>query len=262
MSEPAMDLESVAGPSTPETPSGALSPTPYVPSAPFKSGFAGFSTQAPSFTPATWGVNMSQYKRKRSDTIPGPPPVRDDIALKNPTCNYWEQRLAQTVTDSGVDPSQVDFGFLPIILGFLTEIQTEYSKRISFVEDQLELEESAHKNTKVLLENTTYKVKTLTSNRENLQIEPLLSPLPLLTKRQRKGLDPITRTGPLPPIASGSTPEPTPTIPPPPAPQPSAAPPPAPTASQGTWAQVAGKKKKKSAPTAKPAPAASAPAPA
>src|SRR6266849_6520468 len=150
MSEPAMDLESVAGPSAPKTPPGVLSPTPYVLTAPSKSVFAGFSTQASSFTPSVWGSELSQYKRKRSDTILVPSPVREDIALKNPTCNYWEQRLAQTVADSGMDPSQVDFGFLPIILGFLSEIQTEYTKRISFVKDQLELEENAYKNTKFL----------------------------------------------------------------------------------------------------------------
>src|SRR6266849_2244291 len=148
--------------------------------------------------------------------IPGPPEVREDIALNNPTCNYWEQRLAQTVKDSGVDPSQVEFGFLPIILGFLNEIQTDYTKRISFVEDQLELEENAHKSTKFLLDQVTWKDKTITSNREHQQIEPLLPPMPVLTKRQRKGLDPITHTRPLPPKASGSTPEPPPTIPPPP----------------------------------------------
>jgi len=82
--------------------------------------------------------------------------------------------------------------FLLIILGFLTEIRIEYTKRIIFIEDRLELEENTHKNTKFLLENMTFKVKALISNRENLQIEPLLSPLPLLTKRQRKGLDPIS----------------------------------------------------------------------
>ena len=30
MSEPAMDLESVAGPSNPQTPPGVISPTPYI----------------------------------------------------------------------------------------------------------------------------------------------------------------------------------------------------------------------------------------
>src|ERR1700710_1004279 len=209
MSEPAMDLESTAGPSTTKTPPRIASPSPYVPSAPFKSGFsAGFKPTVASFTP--WVGDSSQYKRKRSDTIPGPPAVREDIALKNPDCNYWEQRMAQAVSDGGVDPSQVDFGFLPIILAFLAEMQTDYTKRLSFVEDQLELEENAHKNTKFLLENVAYKVKILTSNRENQQIEPILSPLPKLTRRQRTGQDPITRTGPIPPKASGSTPEPTP----------------------------------------------------
>src|ERR1700710_2862534 len=200
----------------------------------------------------------AQFKRKRSDTIPGPPKVREAITLKNPTCNYWEQRLAQTVTYSGVDPSQVDFGFIPIILGFLTEVQTEYTKRISFVEDQLELEENVHKSTKSLLDQVTWKVKTITSNREPQQIEPLLSPMPALTKRQRKGQDPITRTGPLPPKTSGSTPENPSTInpPPPQAPTTSA---PVPTASQDSWAQVAGKKKKKTTTSAKPAPAALTP---
>src|SRR6266852_2528774 len=145
MSEPAMDLESVAGPSNPQTPSGAPSPVPYVPSAPFKvSAPSGLNPLSSLFSTAFWGMTSAHFKRKRIDTIPGPPMVCKDIALNNPTCNYWEQRLAQTVTDSGVDPSQVDFGFLPIILGFLTEIQTEYTKRISFVEDQLELEEVAH----------------------------------------------------------------------------------------------------------------------
>src|ERR1700710_1689990 len=181
----------------------------------------------------------AQFKRKRSDTIPGPPKVREAITLKNPTCNYWEQRLAQTVTYSGVDPSQVDFGFIPIILGFLTEVQTEYTKRISFVEDQLELEENVHKSTKSLLDQVTWKVKTITSNREPQQIEPLLSPMPALTKRQRKGQDPITRTGPLPPKTSGSTPP---------------SPPP-----QGPGARGEGKKKKKTTPSAKPAPTAPTP---
>ena len=68
------------------------------------------------------------YKRKRSDTVSSPPGVRDDIAQKNPTCNYWEQRLAQAITDSGADPSQIDFGFIPIILGFLMELETDYYK--------------------------------------------------------------------------------------------------------------------------------------
>src|SRR6266852_7084427 len=210
MSEPAMDLESVAGPSNPQTPPGAPSPVPYIPSAPFKAGApSGLNPLSASFSTVPWGMTSSQFKRKRSDTIPGPPMVREDIALNNPSCNYWEQCLAQTVTDSGVDPSQVDFGFLPIILGFLSEIQTDYTRRISFVEDQLELEENAHKSTKFLLDQVTWKVKTITSNREPQQIEPLLPPMPTLTKRQRKGLDPITRTGPLPPKASGSTPNPT-----------------------------------------------------
>src|ERR1700710_1822025 len=210
MSEPAMDLESTAGPSTTETPPRVSSPSPYVPAAPFKSGFA--SALKPTVAPfSIFGKDFnSQYKRKRSDTIPGPPAVREDIALKNPECNYWEQRMAQAVSDGGVDPSQVDFGFLPIILAFLAEMQTDYTKRLSFVEDQLELEENAHKNTKFLLENVAYKVKILTSNRENQQIEPVLSPLPTLSRRQRTGQDPITRTGPIPPKASGSTPEPTP----------------------------------------------------
>src|ERR1700710_2666487 len=256
MSEPAMDLESTAGPSTSKTPPRVSSPSPYVPSAPFKSGFsAGFTPTVASFTP--WGVDSNQYKRKRSDTIPAPPAVREDIALKNPDCNYWEQRMAQAVSDGGVDPSQVDFGFLPIILAFLAEMQTDYTKRLSFVEDQLELEENAHKNTKFLLENVAYKVKILTSNRENQQIEPILSPLHTLSRRQRTGQDPITRTGPIPPKASGSTPEPTPTPPtPPPPPQ---EPAPAPTAPQSSWAQVAGKKKKKPPPSAKPVPAHTAP---
>src|SRR6266852_3358342 len=255
MSEPAMDLESVAGPSNPQTPPGAASPAPYIPSAPFKAGApSGLNPLSASFSTVPWGMTSSQFKRKRSDTIPGPPMVREDIALNNPSCNYWEQHLAQTVTDSGVDPSQVDFGFLPIILGFLTEIQTDYTRRISFVEDQLELEENAHKSTKSLLDHVTFKVKTLTSNRENLQIEPLLSPLPPLTKRQRKGQEPITRTGPLAPIASGSTPEPTPTIPPPPAPQPLAAPTSAPTCPPPTWAHVTGEKKVKFTRTSQPAP--------
>ena len=148
MSEPAIDLESVAGPSNPQTPHGVLSPTPYVPSAPFNVGApTGFNPQASTFSTSFWEMTYAHFKRKRSDTIPGPPPVREDIALKNLTYKYWEQRLAQTVTDSGVDPSQVDFVFLPIILGFITEIQTEYLRRISFVEDQLELEENAHKTT-------------------------------------------------------------------------------------------------------------------
>src|ERR1700709_1385832 len=124
MSEPAMDLESTAGPSTTETPPRVSSPSPFVPSAPFKSGFsAAFKPTVTFFSP--FGKDINQYKRKRSDTIPGPPAVREDIALKNPDCNYWEQSMAQTVTDSGVDPSQVDFGFIPIILGFLTELQIE-----------------------------------------------------------------------------------------------------------------------------------------
>src|ERR1700710_2340648 len=115
-----MDLESVAGPSNPQTPPGVLSPTPYIPSTPFKVGApAGFNPQSTSFAPASWGIASAQFKKKRSDTIPGPPAVREDIALKNRTCNFWKQRLTQTVTDSGVDPSQVDFRFIPIILGFL-----------------------------------------------------------------------------------------------------------------------------------------------
>src|SRR5712691_1905969 len=257
MSEPAMDLKSLAGPSNPQTPPRVFSPAPCVSSAPSKVGTpAGFNPQSSSFSTATWGMASAQFKRKRSDTIPGPPVVREDIALNNPTCNYWEQRLAQTVTDSGVDPSQVDFGFLPIILGFLSEIQTDYTRRISFVEDQLELEENAHKSTKLMLDQVTWKVKTITSNREPQQIKPLLSPMPALTKRQRKGLDSITRTGPLPPKSSGSTPEPPPTIPPRP-PQAPTGPAPAPTAPQGSWAQVAGKKtKKKTTTSAKPSPAA------
>ena len=114
-----MDLESVAGPSNPQTPPGVTSPTPYIPSAPFKAGApTGFNPQSTPFSTATWGMTSAQFKRKRSDTIPGPPAVHEDIALKNPTCNYWEQRLTQTVTDSGVDPSQDDFGFIPIILDF------------------------------------------------------------------------------------------------------------------------------------------------
>jgi hypothetical protein len=166
----------------------------------------GFNPTASPF-PNMFG-DMSQFKRKRSDTIPGPPAVHEEIALKNPTINYWEQPLAQMVSDLRVDPSQVYFGFIPIIFGFLTQIQTEYTKRISFMEDQLELEVKLHKNTKSSLKHVTFKVKTLTSNRDNLQIEPLLSLMPALIKRQRKGLDPIIRTGLLPPKASGSTPEP------------------------------------------------------
>src|ERR1700709_1080402 len=117
MSEPAMDLESTAGPSTTETPPRISSPSPYVPSAPFKSGpSAGLKPTVASFF--ALGDEINKYKRKRSNTIPGPPAVREDIALKNPDCNYWEQRMAQAVSDGGVDPSQVDFGFLPIILAF------------------------------------------------------------------------------------------------------------------------------------------------
>src|SRR4030088_2763464 len=82
--------------------------------------------------------------------------------------------------------------------------------------------------------------------------------MPALTKRQRKGQDPINRTGQLLPKTSGSPPESPPTIKPPPpqAPTTSA---PVPTASQGSWAQVAGKKKKKTTTSAKPAPAAPTP---
>jgi hypothetical protein len=152
----------------------------------------------------------------------------------------------------------MDFGFLPIILGFITEIQAEYIKRISFVEDQLELEEQSHKSTITRLEYVTNKVQALISNRELKQIVPLLTPLPPLTRRQRKGLDPITNIGPSPTQAAGSTPAPPPTIPPPP-PLPQAAPAPAPPAPQGTWAQVVGKKKKKTTTSAKPAPAAPTP---
>jgi hypothetical protein len=43
---------------------------------------------------------MSQFSRKRSNMIPGPPAVREDLNLKNPTCNHWEQCVAQTVSDS------------------------------------------------------------------------------------------------------------------------------------------------------------------
>src|SRR6266849_1246726 len=106
MSEPAMDLESVAGPSNPQTPLGAPSPVPYVPSAPFKaSAPSGLNPLTSSFSTASWGMTSAHFKRKRSDTIPGPPMVREDIALNHPTCNFWEQGLVQTVTDSGVDPS-------------------------------------------------------------------------------------------------------------------------------------------------------------
>ena len=82
--------------------------------------------------------------------------------------------------------------------------------------------------------------------------------MPALTKRQRKGQDPINRTGPLSPKTSGSTPESPPTINPPP-PQVPTTSAPVPTASQGSWAQVAGKKKKKTTTSVKTAPAAPTP---
>ena len=59
MSEPAMDLESTVGPSTTETPPRVSSPSPYVPSAPFKSGFAAaLKPTVASFTP--WGKELNQ----------------------------------------------------------------------------------------------------------------------------------------------------------------------------------------------------------
>jgi hypothetical protein len=260
MSEPAMSSEAVADPSNPTTPPGAPSPSPFVPPAPAKSG--GLFGLNPGTTPyvpqLSWGaMSDPSYKRKRSDTISGPPAVREDIAQKNPSCNYWEQRMAQTITDSGADPSQIDFGFFPIILGFLTEIQADYCKRISFVEDQLDLEVSTHTTTKASLSDARKKLEIITSNRNLLQLEPLLAPLPQLTKRQRQGQDPILRTGPIAPKASGSTPEPIPPPPPPPSAPP--APTPAPPVPSGTWAQVAGKKKKKTTTTSKPASAAPPP---
>jgi hypothetical protein len=89
MSKPVIDLESVAGPSNPETTSRFVSPSPYVLSAPFKGiAMPGFNPRSTPFAPATWGMNIAQYKQKRSDTIPGPPVVHEHIALKNPTCNY------------------------------------------------------------------------------------------------------------------------------------------------------------------------------
>jgi hypothetical protein len=58
----------------------------------------------------------------------------------------------------------MDSGFLPIILGFFTEIQAEYTKRIFFLEDQLELENQSHKSTITRLELVTGKVQALISN--------------------------------------------------------------------------------------------------
>jgi hypothetical protein len=261
MSEPAMDLESVAGPSNPKTPPRAASPTPYIPSTPFKSSAWGLNPTSNPFapSPSLQPIPDTSYKRKRSNTLPGLPTVREEIVAQNPNCNYWEQRMAQRISDAGTDPSQVDFGFFPIILDFLTEIQADYTKRLSFLEDLLELEENSHSTTKMTLNNLDGKFKTITSNRQYQQMEPLLCPLPLLTKRQRKGLDSIIRTGPLGPLpksTSASAPEPAPIPPPPPPPPPPTAPTPAPAAPQGSWAQVAGKKKKKTPTTIKPAPAA------
>src|SRR3978361_938214 len=126
MSEPARDSEATAGPPNPKTPPGALSPSPYVPSATQKSAPAGgFSFGASAKPYVTWGQPINT-KRQRSDTVSTLPMVIDDIVHQNPTCNYWEQRLALTVTDFGKDPSQIDFGFIPIILGFLTEIHNDY----------------------------------------------------------------------------------------------------------------------------------------
>src|SRR3978361_1989064 len=215
MSEPAMDPEATAGPSNPKTPPGALSPSPYVPSAPQKSVPAGgfnFGASAKPYVP--WGKPPSTTKRQRSDTLSTLPMVRYDIHHRDPTCNYWEQRLAQTVTDKGVDPSQTDFGFIPIILGFLSEIQKDYKEQATLIEDQLDLESAPHSSTKVRLSQLQAKFDIITSKRDGLQLEPLLSPMPPITKRQTKGLEPITRTGPLPPKASGSTPEPPPPPPP------------------------------------------------
>src|SRR3978361_1688968 len=101
MSEPAMDSEATAGPSNPKTPPGALSPFPYVPSAPQKSASAGgFSCGASAKPYVPWG-QPTNTKRQRSDTVSTLPSVRDDIVHQNPTCNYWEQCLVQTVIDSG-----------------------------------------------------------------------------------------------------------------------------------------------------------------
>src|SRR3978361_104863 len=202
MSEPAMDSGASAGPSNPKAPHGALSPSPYVPSAPQKSVPAGsfnFGASAKPYVP--WG-QPTNTKRQRSDTVSTLPSVRDDIVHQNPTCNYWEQRLAQTVTDVGKDRSQIDFGFIPIIFGFLTEIQKEYRAQASLIEDQLDLEAAAHTSTKINLSQLQSKFDIIASKRDGLQLEPLLSPMPKITKRQIKGLETISRMGPLPPKAS------------------------------------------------------------
>src|SRR3978361_1776141 len=183
-----MDLESVAGPSNPQTPPRAASPSPYIPPTPAKARWGWNPTTSP-FAPSplqqdpdtSWQpIPETSYKRKRSNTIPGLPAVREEIVAQNPNSNYWEQRMAQRVSDAGSDPSQVDFGFFPIILEFLTEIQSDYTKRLSFLEDLLELEENAHGVTKVTLNNLDKKFNTITSNREFHQMEPLLCPLPRL----------------------------------------------------------------------------------
>src|ERR1700704_4220164 len=136
MSDPALPPNPTEGPPT----------TPINPFAPSGSMLAAAAARKPSsgfnFGPnPTARTFVSAQKRQRSDTISPILPIKDEIVRKFPQSNCWTLRVAQAITEAGVDPTEFcsTDSHSRLILGFLTEIQKDYTTRTDLLFSQIDI---------------------------------------------------------------------------------------------------------------------------
>src|ERR1700704_852828 len=136
MSDPALPPNPTEGPPT----------TPINPFAPSGSMLAAAAARKPSSS-FNFGPNptaptfVSAQKRQRSDTISPILPIKDEIVRKFPRSDYWTLRAAQAITEAGVDLTEFcsTDSHSRLILGFLTEIQKDYTTRTDLLFSQIDI---------------------------------------------------------------------------------------------------------------------------
>src|ERR1700704_3188931 len=136
MSDPALPPNPTEGPPT----------TPINPFAPSGSMLAAAAARKPSSS-FNFGPNptaptfVSAQKRQRSDTISPILPIKDEIVRKFPRSDYWTLRAAQAITEAGVDLTEFCSTDSPsrLILGFLAEIQKDYTTRTDLLFSQIDI---------------------------------------------------------------------------------------------------------------------------
>src|SRR6266849_2667938 len=126
----------MSGPALPSKPTGDPPTTPINPFAMLGTMTKGKGRGGTLFGPPRPPPNptappfVSAQQRLRSDTISPLPKVREDIVRKSPRSNYWTLRMAQAIAENGIDPTEYCTSDGPdlMVLGFLTEMQKEYTE--------------------------------------------------------------------------------------------------------------------------------------